>query len=228
MRFPPLALVTLALVCGPAACAVPPQAPEPTRSPEVGAADVARILADIRAHDEGQLAVSEEDGRFLRVTVASRGTRRALEIGAASGYSTIWIGLGLRETGGHLIALEYDPERAREAAENIRRAGLDDIVTVIAGDAFAEIPKIDGTFDFVFLDAWKRDYLRFFDTVFPRVDAGGVFVAHNVINKGDEMPGFLDAINGRPDAWSTIVAPSGEGMSLTYKRRATGADRPRP
>ena len=157
--------------------------------------------------------------------VATRGTKRALEIGAASGYSGIWIGLGLRETGGTLTTIEYDAARAKEAAGNIRRAGLDDVVTVIEGDAFAEIPKLAGTFDFVFLDAWKPDYRKFFDATFPRLDAGGVFLAHNVVNKRDEMGDFLDAITERPDAWSTIVSPSSEGISLTYKRAPSSAGR---
>ncbi len=59
--------------------------------------------------------MSEEDGRFLRVLVTSSGTKRALEIGGASGYSAIWMGMGLRETGGRLVTIEYDP-RAREGA----------------------------------------------------------------------------------------------------------------
>jgi len=180
--------------------------------------DPAKVLADIRAKDKGQLAVSEEDGRFLRVLTATKGAKRVLEIGGASGYSAIWIGLGLRATGGRLVTIEYDPARAKELAENIRRAGLSDIVQVVAGDAFKEVPKLQGTFDLVFLDAWKKDYKRFFDMVFPRIDTGGVFVAHNVVNKKSEMGDFLEAIERHPQAWTTIVKPSGEGMSLTYKR----------
>ncbi len=181
--------------------------------------DVAPILNDIKARDAGMLAISEADGQFLRVLVATRGTKRALEIGGASGYSGIWIGQGLRETGGTLITIEYDPVRAQEAAENIERAGLSDIVHVVAGDAFAEIPKIDGTFDMIFLDAWKQDYKRFFEMTFPRLNPGGVFLAHNVVNKREDMGDFLDAIWTHPGAWSSIIAPSGEGMSLTYKAR---------
>src|SRR5688572_27121163 len=75
---------------------------------------VARVLADIKARDKGQLAVSEEDGRFLRLMIASSGAKHALEIGGASGYSAIWMGLGLRETGGRLVTIEYDPVRAKE------------------------------------------------------------------------------------------------------------------
>ena len=180
--------------------------------------DAQKVLAAIKARDTGQLAVSEEDGRFLRLMVATSGAKRVLEIGGASGYSAIWIGLGLRDTGGRLITIEYDPARAKELAENVKRAGLSDIVQVLSGDAFAHIPKLSGTFDFVFLDAWKKDYKRFFDLMFPRLDKGGLFIGHNVVNKRSEMGDFLDAVHKHPSLWTTIVSPSGEGMSVSLKR----------
>lgn len=182
-------------------------------------AKVAAVLRDIRGADRGQLAVSQEDGRFLRVLVAATGAQRALEIGAASGYSAIWLGLGLRGTGGRLVTIEYDSGRAREAAANVRRAGLDDVVQVIGGDAFVEIPKLQGPFDFVFLDAWKPDYKRFFDLVFPRLSRGGLFLAHNVVNKKSEMGDFLDTIQNHPELLTSIVSPSGEGISISYRNK---------
>ena len=181
--------------------------------------DISRLLSEIKQKDTGQLAVSEEDGRFLRLMIATSGAKRALEIGGASGYSAIWMGLGLRATGGRLFTIEYDPVRARELGENIRRAGLTDVVEVVAGDAFQQIPKLNGTFDFVFLDAWKKDYKRFFDAVYPRLDARGLFLAHNVVNKRNEMGDFLDAIHAHPSLWTTIVSPSGEGMSVSMKMK---------
>lgn len=177
------------------------------------------VLRSIRAADKGQLAVSEEDGRFLRVLVAARRAKSILEIGAASGYSAIWLGLGAREAGGRVVAIEYDPQRAREAAANVARAGLDDVVRVVRGDAFAEIPKLQGAFDFVFLDAWKPDYRKFFDVVFPRLTPGAVFTAHNVVNKKKDMEPFLKTIHGHPGLFTTVVSPSGEGMSVSYKIR---------
>ena len=201
-----VARVTLAFVAM-AWAAVAAQAPE-----------LNTILNEIRAKDKGQLAVSEEDGRFLRLMIASTNRKRALEIGGASGYSAIWMAQGLRATGGTLVTIEYDPARAKELAANIKRAGFADIVTVVSGDAFAEIPKLRGTFDFVFLDAWKRDYKKFLDVMLPRLDKGGLFTAHNVVNKRSEMGDFLDAIQRNPSLWTTIVAPSGEGISLSYKR----------
>lgn len=180
--------------------------------------DLNKILADIRARDKGQLAISEEDGRFLRLLIASTGRKHALEIGGASGYSAIWIAQGLRASGGKLVTIEYDPARAKELADNIKRAGMTDVVQVIAGDAFAEIPKVPGTFDFVFLDAWKRDYKKFLDLVFPRLDKGGLFTAHNVVNKKGEMGDFLDAIEHNPTMWTSIVSPASEGISISYKK----------
>jgi caffeoyl-CoA O-methyltransferase len=191
--------------------------PSPARAQSVPP-QVEALLKQIKAADKDQLAVSEEDGRFLRLLAVTSGAKRALEIGAASGYSAIWMGLAMRETGGKLVTIEYDKARAAQAAANIKKAGLSDVVQVISGDAFAEIPKVAGTFDFVFCDAWKRDYQKFFTMVFPRMDKGGLFLGHNVINKRDEMADFLKTIHTSPAVLTSIVAPSGEGVSITLKR----------
>jgi predicted O-methyltransferase YrrM len=71
----------------------------------------------------------------------------------------------------------------------------------------------------VFLDAWKPDYKKFFEMVFPRVNPGGLFLAHNVINKKNEMLDFLAAIDKHPQALNTTVSPGHEGISMTYKKR---------
>ena len=222
-----LVLALLSTGCRPSPSAAPdapgtPDAVAPpavTRGPraEVTPA-IASVLDEIRAADTGQLAVSEPDGRFLRTLVVATGARRALEIGGASGYSAIWLGLGLRETGGTLVTIEYDPERAKAQQTNLAAAGLSDIVTVVAGDAKQEIPKVDGTFDLVFIDAWKPDYQHYFELTFPRVTQGGLILAHNVINKGSEMPEFLETIRTHPDVLTSIVSAGDEGISITVKR----------
>ena len=197
-----------------ASAAAQPQRPSGELTPRIEA-----LLKSIRAADKGQLAVSEEDGQFLRLMVATRGAKNVLEIGAASGYSGIWLGLGARESGGRVVAIEFDPQRAKEAAENIARAGLGDVVRVVHGDAFLEIPKLAGTFDMVFLDAWKPDYKKFFDLVYPRLEPGGIFLAHNVVNKRTEMEPFMKAIRSHPGLFTSVVSPGSEGMSISYKRR---------
>jgi caffeoyl-CoA O-methyltransferase len=211
------ALAALALLATPAVFAT--AQPAPLESSQL-TPELSKVLADIRAKDKEQLSVAEEDGRFLRMLVASTGRKRALEIGTAYGYSAIWIGLGLRDTGGKLVTIEIDPARAQDAMNNIKKAGLTDVVTVISGDAFKEIPKLQGNFDCVFVDAWKRDYIKFFDMTYPRMDKGGIFLGHNVVNKKSEMSDFLTRINTSPDLFTAIMsAPSGEGVSISYKRR---------
>ena len=181
-------------------------------------APAAAVLKQIKAADTDLLAVSEEDGRFMRLLVAATRSTRALEIGTASGYSAIWIGLGLRETGGHLVTIEYDKPRARQAVDNIKKAGLADVVRVVTGDALAEIPRLSGSFDFVFCDAWKRDYQKYLTLSLPLLSKGGLFLAHNVINKQREMPDFLKTIRTSPALLTTVVSPGSEGMSVSYKR----------
>src|SRR5690606_37400273 len=175
--------VALCLTLAAAACTA--SAPSPSSSSPVdrragGVATraeptpaIVELLESIRESDTDQLAVSEADGRFLRTLVLATGAQRVLEIGGASGYSAIWMGLGLRETGGSLVTIEYDPDRARALQANITAAGLDDVVRVIAGDAFAEIPALSGTFDMVFLDAWKPDYVKFLELTLPWLERGG-------------------------------------------------------
>src|SRR5215203_3288427 len=107
--------------------------PRPAARPTDVDPAIAKLLAGIQAADKGQLAVSEADGRFLRLLVGATNAKSILEIGAASGYSAIWIGMGLRQTGGRLVTIEYDPVRAKEAAANVKAAGLSDIVRVVPG-----------------------------------------------------------------------------------------------
>jgi predicted O-methyltransferase YrrM len=198
-------------------CCLPSTAARAQQGTSTLSSDLVNLLHQIKAADAEQLAVSEEDGRFLRVLVASSRARNVLEIGGANGYSAIWIGLGLRETGGHLTTIEFDAVRAQAAQANIRRAGLRDTVTIVPGDAFREIPKLAGPFDAVFLDAWKRDYKRFLDLTLPRLRPGGLFIAHNVVNKESELRDFLAAIRNNPSLFTTIVRPENEGMSVSYK-----------
>jgi predicted O-methyltransferase YrrM len=204
---------TLALLVAASLCLATPAVAQS------GSPSADSVLRAIRAADTGQLAVSEEDGRFLRLLTVSQHSKHALEVGTASGYSAIWIGLGLRDTGGRLTTIEYDEVRAREAMQNIRKAGLADIVQLVTGDALKEIPRQPGPFDLVFVDAWKRDYQRYFELIFPKLAPGGLFLAHNVINKRAEMGDFLDTIRHHPDLLTSIVAPGSEGLSISLKRR---------
>ncbi len=169
------------------------------------------------------------DGRFLHDLVIRNGYKRGLEIGSFTGYSALWLGLAFKATGGRLVTIEYEAASGEEARKNIRRAGLETVVDGRIADAFDEIPKIEGEFDFVFIDAWKPDYLRFLKLIRDRVVAGGVIVGHNVTNYAEDMQDYLAAIKTDPSLETTFNGTSAEGMSLSLVRRfEPPAPRPQP
>jgi caffeoyl-CoA O-methyltransferase len=169
-------------------------------------------------YEHGGLNVPPRDGRLLHDLIVKRGYRRALEIGTSNGYSALWLGLALRETGGKLITIEYEPQRAEEARKNFERAGLGDVIDLRVADAFEEIPKIEGEFDFVLLDAWKPDYLAFWELTKDRVRPGGAYTAHNVIAHENHMRDFLEAIRSDPGFETTFHEVSDAGVSVSIRR----------
>jgi predicted O-methyltransferase YrrM len=177
-------------------------------------------LSWMREHQPGMWNVAPREGLFLHDLVVKVHAKHALEIGTSNGYSGIWIGAGLRETGGHLLTLEIDPGRAKLAEENFRAAMLADIVTLKLGDALEEIPNLQGPFDFVFIDAWKQDYVKYLHMVLPLVPPGGVIVGHNVTDLREQLLDFLHEVQTNPQLKTTIENPGPGGFSVSYKRAA--------
>jgi predicted O-methyltransferase YrrM len=159
--------------------------------------------------------VPGRDGRFLHDLVIRNGYKRGLEIGSFTGYSALWLGLAFRKTGGRLVTIEFDAASGTEARKNIGRAGLEAVVDARIADAFTEIPKIDGDFDFIFIDAWKPDYVRFLNLVRGRVVEGGAIVGHNVTNHAEDMQDYLAAIRNDAGLETTFHELSAEGISVS-------------
>jgi len=174
-------------------------------------------LDKIRASERG-LSVMPSEGEYLCNLVTKLKAQRVLEIGTASGYSGVWLGLGLRETGGRLITLEVDQPRHSQAVRNFQAAGLDDIIDARLTDALKEIPKLTGPFDLVFIDAWKPDYAKYLELTLPMVRSGGIIIAHNVRNQGREMPEFLEAIRNNPALKTEFVEVTRSGFSVSTKK----------
>jgi len=129
------------------------------------------------------------------------------------------MGLAFQKTGGQLITMEIDKGYGQVAQQNFRKAGLEDVIDSRINDAFAEIPKIEGQFDFDFIDAWKPDYIRFLRLLKDRILPGGAILAHNVTNHARDMREFLDAIKNDPNLETTFNEISGEGMSISIVRK---------
>jgi caffeoyl-CoA O-methyltransferase len=186
-----------------------------------GGIDDERVLPMLQhlPYRHGGMNIPSTDGRFLYDMIVERGYRRGLEIGTSNGYSTLWLGLAFRETGGSVVTLEIEPRSAEEARENFSRAGLDGVIESRICDALEEIPKLEGEFDFVFIDAWKPDYIEYFELLKDRIRPGGAITAHNVISQDNHMRDFLMAIDTDPDFETTIHRTSTEGVSVSIRRR---------
>ena len=178
---------------------------------------VVPLLKDFPSVHE-EMNIPCRDGRFLHDLIVRNGYKKGLEIGSFTGYSALWMGLALKRTGGRLVTIEYEEGSGLEARKNLRRAGLDAFIDSRIADAFDEIPKLEGNFDFVFIDADKRDYLRFLKLVRDRVVPGGAIVAHNVTNYAHDMQDYLEAVRADPGLETTFDTTSGEGMSVSKVR----------
>jgi predicted O-methyltransferase YrrM len=174
-------------------------------------------LAWMREHQTGMWNVNPQEGEYLRDLVVKVKARSALEIGASNGYSGIWIAWGLRTTRGRLITLEVDEGRAKLARENFHEAGVDPWVSLRRTDALQEIPKLEGPFDFVFIDAWKQDYVRYLEMVLPKVLPGGVIVAHNVRDLTEQLQEFIQEVKTNPQLRTTFENPGPGGFSVSFK-----------
>ena len=160
--------------------------------------------------------IAPENGQFLAILIRSIKAQNVLEVGTSKGYSSIWIAAALKETGGKLITLEFDSQRAEEAQAHLREVGLDHIVQVRVGNALDEIPKCDVTFDLVFLDAEKNEYRRYLELVLPNIRPGGLILADDTVTMRDEMPDYIEFVFNTPMLHSVDI-PLDDGVILSYK-----------
>lgn len=160
--------------------------------------------------------IAPENGQFLSILTRSIQAQNILEVGTSNGYSAIWFAAALKETGGKLITLENDPNRAKEAQAHLNEAGLDDIVEIRVGDALQEINKCDTTFDLVFLDAEKGQYLQYLELVLPNLCKGGLIVADDTITMRDEMLDYVNFVFNTP-LLNSVDIPLDDGIIISYK-----------
>lgn len=199
-----------------AAIGLAPLALSAEPSPEIVAAR--KQLID--TFPRGNMSTTGADALLLRILIESSGAKRAVEVGSFIGHGAIHMGIGLERTGGHLTTIEIDPETAKLCRENLAKAGLEKTVTLVEGDALVELPKLEGEFDFVFLDAKKSDYIKYIKALEPKLKKGAVIVSDNVIKHAKAMPDFLDYIQTCPDYETVIIRASeekGDGMAISYR-----------
>ncbi len=159
-------------------------------------------------------AVAPTTGRFLFSLVAPQASCEVLEIGGSRGYSTIWLGAGVRYFGGRVLSLEHDPEKAEAWRQNVADAGLDEWAELIEGDAFETLRELEDIFDIVFLDAEKDDYEALFALARARVEPAGLIVADNVLSHVETLGAYSQARQADPTL-SSLTLPLDRGLELS-------------
>lgn len=183
-------------------------------------ATLEKLLADLEATRGRYANVPRKDGEFLNLLVKATQAKNVLEIGTSNGYSAIWITLGLEETGGKLTTIDIDPQRVKEAKENLGKVGLTNRVTFLEGDAHKVVETLPGPFDFIFIDADKGNEMDYFNKLFPKLQPGGVIVLHNAIRFRQQMSAYLDHVSKHPQLNTVILSLTMEdGFAVSYKKR---------
>ncbi len=165
--------------------------------------------------------VPTSDGKLLYDIIVKHNYKKALEIGTSTGHSAIWMAWALSKTGGKLITIEIDEGRYKEALANFKEAGLAEYIDARLADAHQLVKQLKGPFDFVFCDADKEWYKNYFIDIYPKLEVGGCYTAHNVSGRRGWYRGgageFYDYIKELPNL-ETTVDNSGAGMSISYKK----------
>ena len=130
-----------------------------------------------------QMSVGTNEGAFLRFVVSLMKPMRVLEIGVFTGWSGIEIARGL-PPGGTLLALDVEEETTAIARRYAEECGVADRIEYRVCDAKAEVVGLDGPWDLVFIDAWKPDYIEYYEAVLPKLAHDGLILADNALRNG--------------------------------------------
>ena len=188
----------------------------------------------IRLREEAkqrQVPIITRDTEKLLVTLCHiRKPKKILEIGTAIGYSAICFGKAAPEA--QILTIENRERSVHKAQDNIRKAGMEDRIRVLHGNALEVLPEVEGSFDLIFIDAAKGQYHRFFELCEKNMASGTLVVSDNVLYKGmpcddsyipqrrhrtiarrmDEYLHFLT----EDDRWETSLLAIGDGVAISY------------
>lgn len=192
---------------------------------------------EIYALEHNVPIVHKEVSDLLKVLLKVDKPKNILEVGCAIGYSSI---LFATTVGNEvkITTVERNEDMIEKAKENIKRAGFENNITILEGDAEELLPKVEGEFDMIFLDAAKGQYKLFYDMVIDKLKVGGLLISDNILYKGmvahddfvvrrkktivKRMRSYLDYICNC-EYLSTSLIPIGDGVALSYKEKERGA-----
>ena len=177
--------------------------------------------------------IRKETQSFLKVMMLMNRPARVLEVGTAVGFSAILMSEYLPE-GSHITTIENYEKRIPIARNNFKRAGKEEQITLIEGDALEVMETLEGPYDFIFMDAAKGQYIHFFDDVLRLLAEGGILVSDNVLQDGDiieshyavtrrnrtihkRMREYLYELTHNENL-TTAILPVGDGVTVSVKK----------
>ncbi|MDA8211009.1 MAG: O-methyltransferase [Clostridia bacterium] len=177
--------------------------------------------------------VEPEVGHLLYWLATTKKSRRVLEIGTAIGYSTLWIAKAVLPLEGEITTLEINAPRAEAARRYFKKAGVEEKIKLVFGDARELLYEQTGPFDFIFLDAAKGKYVEFLDKCVDLLQPGGILVAEDVFMRGMVISGEIDKRRNKTavarlrsyleqvmehKSIETIILPVGDGITISTKK----------
>ena len=177
--------------------------------------------------------IRKEMQSFLKVMLQIKHPDRILEVGTAIGFSAILMGSCTSDEC-RITTIENYDRRIPIARENFRRAGMEEKITLMEGDALEVMKGLSGSFDFIFMDAAKGQYMAYLPEVLRLLPSGGILVSDNVLQNGDiiesrfaverrdrtihsRMREYLYTLKHHPEL-ETSILPLGDGVALSYHR----------
>lgn len=174
-------------------------------------------------HARKLLNLEPATAHLLSILVRSSLRRLLLEIGTSNGYSTIWLAWATRPYGGHVISIDREVDKLALADDNLRRAGLREVVDLVHGDATAVVATLAGPFDFVFFDADRLSAPAQLALLEPKLTTDVFLLADNALSHPQEMVAYLTAVQALP-RFEQLVVPIGKGLSLAYRQTGNEED----
>ena len=185
------------------------------------------------AHETYVPIIRKEMESFLRVLIEIKQPRRILELGTAIGYSAILMAAAMPKDCSITTIENYD-KRIHIAKENFIRAGINDRVTLLEGDALEHLKTLEGEYDFIFMDAAKGQYLNYLKEIMRILPKGGILIADNVLQEGEliqsryaverrnrtihaRMREYLYTVKNMEELETSIV-PIGDGITLSVRK----------
>lgn len=163
------------------------------------------------------LNITRDTGEFLSVLVRAMNARRVLEIGTSNGYSTLWLALAAKAIDGHVTTVELSDFKLGLAARNFAQSGLAAFITQLHGDAGAVLRgSPESSFDLVFLDSERAEYLGWWPDIRRVLRKGGLLVVDNATSHSAEMAPFVALVAADTD-FATCTVPVGNGEFLATR-----------